>query len=59
MTWLDLDPRAFAALPPDLVALLPLGIVPTLTEPAVGEPAHEVPVPGLSLIHISEPTRLL
>lgn len=46
MTWLDLDPRAFAALPPDLVALLPLGIVPTLTEPAVGEPAHEVPVPG-------------
>lgn len=46
MTWLDLDPRAFADLPPDLVALLPTGVVPTLMEPDLGEPADEVPVPG-------------
>ncbi|KXZ57471.1 hypothetical protein Bravens_01993 [Brevibacterium ravenspurgense] len=46
MTWLDLDPRAFADLPPDLVALLPAGVVPTLKEPDLGEPTDEVPVPG-------------
>lgn len=46
MTWLDLDPRAFAQLPPDLVALLPLGVVPALMEPDLGEPTDEVPVPG-------------
>lgn len=46
MTWLDLDPRAFAALAPDLVALLPLGVVPALMEPDLGDPADEVPVPG-------------
>lgn len=46
MTWLDLDPRAFAELPPDLVVLVPYGIVPALMEPDLGEPADEVPVPG-------------
>ena len=46
MTWLDLDPRAFAYLPPDLVALLPCGVVPALMEPDLGDPADEVPVPG-------------
>ena len=46
MPWLALDPRAFSYLPPDLVALLPAGVVPTLKEPDLGEPADEVPVPG-------------
>ena len=46
MTWLDLDPRAFAYLPPDLVALLPLGVVPALLDPDLGDPADEAPVPG-------------
>lgn len=45
MTWLDLDPRAFADWSPDLVALLPAGVVPTLKEPDLGDPADEVPVP--------------
>lgn len=46
MTWLDLDPRAFAELPPDLVALVPYGVVPALMDPDLGDPAGEVPVPG-------------
>lgn len=46
MTWLDLDPRAFASLPPDLVALMPYGAVPALLDPDLGEPTDEVPVPG-------------
>lgn len=46
MTWLDLDPRAFASLPPDLVALLPTAVVPTLKEPMIAESADEAPVPG-------------
>ncbi len=46
MTWLDLDPRAFASLPPDLVALMPYGVVPALLDPDLGEPTDEAPVPG-------------
>lgn len=46
MTWLDLDPCAFAELPPDLVALMPYGVVPALLGPDLGEPADEVPIPG-------------
>lgn len=46
MTWLDLDPRAFGDLPPDLVALVPYGVVPALMEPDLGDPADEVPVSG-------------